>query len=436
MTIARSQERQNKPITTDRKALFGWTMYDFANSAFTTLIVTFIYATYFTKAIAPDEIIGTTLWSRAVTISALAVALLSPVLGALADHNGHRKRYLLFSTMLAVLCAAMLYRPLPGQVMTALVWFSIGNIAFEIGCVFYNSFLPDLAPPEKIGSVSGIGWGVGYIGGLAAMFLAMISMVNPETPWFGLSKELGQNIRATNLLVAVWFGIFSLPMFLLVRETRPRPETPFSPGAVFARLAETFREIRHYRQVFRFLLARLIYNDGLITIFAFGGIYAAGTFGFTFQEIMLFGIVLNIAAGLGAFGFGFCDDRLGGRTTVLISIVGLVAASIMALAATGKAWLWAAGILVGLFSGPNQSASRSLLARMTPTRKENEFFGFFAFSGKFTAFLGPLTLGLLTDIFQSQRAGMTTVLFLFIVGGILLWKVDEQEGVRTARGGS
>jgi UMF1 family MFS transporter len=420
-------------LALDRKAVFGWTMYDFANSAFTTLIVTFIYATYFTKAIAPNEIIGTALWSRAITVSSLTVALLSPFLGAMADHNGHRKRYLLLSTGVAILAAVMLYTPLPGQVAAALFWFVLGNIAFEMGCVFYNAFLPELAPPAKIGFVSGLGWGVGYGGGLAAMLLAMFTMVNPETPWFGLSRDLGQNIRATNLLVAGWFALFSLPMFLLVREKRGnQAPSPDSPAAVARRLAATFRAVRRYRQVFRFLLARLLYNDGLITIFAFGGIYAAGTFGFSFQEIMLFGIVLNFMAGLGAFAFGFCDDRLGGRATILISLAGLVIAAGMALAAASKPWLWAAGILVGIFAGPNQSASRSLLARMIPRKKENEFFGFFAFSGKFTAFLGPLTLGILTELFQSQRVGMSVVLVLFVLGGLLLLKVDEQGGIKAA----
>jgi UMF1 family MFS transporter len=426
----------NQAISLDKKALFGWTMYDFANSAFTTLIVTFIYATYFTKAIAPDPIIGTTLWSRAIAVSSLAVALLSPFLGAMADRSGHRKRYLLISTGVAIFCAIMLYRPLPGQVMAALVWFILGNIAFELGNVFYNAFLPDLAPPEKIGSISGLGWGVGYIGGLAAMLLAMISMVNPETPWFGLSRELGQNIRATNLLVAGWFTLFSLPIFLLVKEKQSGPTSPFSVAGVSTQLVTTFREIKKYRQVFRFLLARLFYNDGLITIFAFGGIYAAGTFNFSFQEIMIFGIVLNLMAGLGAFAFGFCDDRLGGRKTVLISLAGLIVASTMALTATSKPWLWAAGILIGIFAGPNQSASRSLLARMIPREKANEFFGFFAFSGKFTAFLGPLALGILTDLFQSQRVGMSVVLVLFILGGLLLLPVDEREGIRAALDGN
>ena len=419
----------------DKKALFGWVMYDFANSAFTTLIVTFIYAAYFTKAIAPNEIDGTILWLRGVTVSALAVALLSPLLGAMADRGGHRKRYLLFSTILAIVCSVMLYRPLPGQVMPALIWFVIGNIAFEIGCVFYNAFLPDIAPPEKIGRVSGIGWGLGYVGGLTAMFLAMVSLVNPEQPWFGFSREFGQNIRATNLLVAIWFGVFSLPLFLFVKEKESSITSP-PPGAngsLFSGFAATFFEIRKYRQIVRLLLARLIYNDGLITIFAFGGIYAAGTFHFSFQEIMYFGIVLNITAGLGAFVFGFFDDWLGGKITVQVSLIGLIVASLIAVVTDSKTLFWLAGILVGIFSGPNQSASRSLLGRLVPQDMENQFFGFFAFSGKFTAFLGPLLLGILTDMFASQRAGMMIVIVFFIVGGLLLTRVDEQEGLAAAK---
>ncbi|MBU0674350.1 MAG: MFS transporter [Proteobacteria bacterium] len=426
---------QDLQVTTDKKTIFSWAMYDFANSSFTTLIVTFIYATYFTKAIALDEITGTTLWSRGVTISALAVALLSPYFGAMADISGHRKRYLIISTIIAVLCATLLYFPRPGQTVQALTWFILGNIAFEMGCVFYNAFLPEIAPLDKIGSVSGFGWGLGYLGGLAAMMLAMVTMVNPETPWFGLTRELGQNIRATNLLVAVWFGLFSLPMFLFIKGNPPRGKAgdSVSPGSIFKELAATFREIRKYRQVFRFLLARLIYNDGLITIFAFGGIYAAGTFGFTFQEIMVFGIVLNIAAGLGAFAFGYCDDHLGGKTTILISLIGLIVAAMIALSATDKNYLWLAGVLIGLFSGPNQSAGRSLLARMIPPERETEFFGFFAFSGKFTAFIGPFFLGVLTELFQSQRAGMSIVLLLFLAGTALLLTVDEREGIRAVR---
>lgn len=504
-------------------AIFSWSMYDFANSAYTTLIVTFIYATYFTKAIAPNEIIGTELWSRAVSITAITVAILSPIMGAIADRGGYRKLFLFLFTVLAVLGSAMLYWAYPGQMMKALVWFVIGNIAFEIGGVFYNAFLPDIAPKNRIGRISGYGWSLGYVGGLGAMFLAMILFVNPIKPSFGqvqtsslpeagektewaslalseiesttgyqvfefngeryevrgismdeyamatgirvLSEEgemstfsrdtvdklnamlgydlwekankVGNNIRATNLLVALWFALFSIPIFIFVREDKstmnPKGVPVISSG--FKQLYTTFHEIKHFNEIVKLLVARLFYNDGLVTIFAFGGIYAAGTFGFTFQEIMLFGIVLNITAGLGAFVMGFMDDKSGGKRTINFSLWALICATFLAIFAPSKTYFWLAGILVGIFSGPNQAASRSLMGRFVPPDKENEFFGFFAFSGKATAFLGPMILGLLTSAFHSQRAGVSIVLVFFLIGLWLLRQVDEEEGIRIANRG-
>lgn len=414
--------------------IFSWTLYDFANSAFTTLIVTFIYSTYFTKEIAANEIEGTVLWSRAINLSAICVALLSPLLGAIADQGGYRKRFLFISTLIAVVCSAMLYTVLPGEVMQALIWFVAGNIAFEISMVFYNAFLPDISTNKNIGRISGYGWSFGYAGGLLAMFIAMIGLVNPETPWFGLSKASGQHIRATNLLVAGWYMFFALPIFIFLKDRKPAGTliTKRSITGSFKELHKTFKMINKYRQVVRLLIARLIYNDGLVTIFAFGGIYAAGTYKFSFEEIMIFGVVLNVSAGIGAFIMGFADDRLGGKITIQISLWALILAAVIAVSADSKLLFWIAGITVGFFAGPNQSASRSLMGRFIPLRHKNEFFGFFAFSGKLTAFLGPLFLGVFTDLFQSQRAGVATVILFFAVGSLLLSRVDEEEGIRTA----
>ncbi|MGB5999802.1 MAG: MFS transporter, partial [Thermoanaerobaculia bacterium] len=281
--------------------------------------------------------------------------------------------------------------------------------------------------------ISGWGWALGYAGGLLALVVALFALIRPEVPLFGFSTENGENIRATNLLVAAWFAVFSLPIFLWVREDKSRITTSGSVlDASFKQLATTLKEIREYKQIFRFLIARLVYNDGLVTIFAFGGIYAAGTFGFTLQEIMIFGIVLNVAAGLGAFVLGFLDDRLGGKRTIQISLWGLSIATLIAVLAPHKWMFWVAGIMVGIFAGPTQSASRSLMGRFVPPDKENEFFGFFAFSGKATAFLGPFMLGLLTQIFGTQRAGISIVLALFVLGFLLLRTVDEEEGIRAA----
>ncbi len=417
----------------DRRSVWSWALFDFANSPFTTLVVTFIYSKYFAQGIAPDDITGTVLWSRGVTVSALVVAGLSPFLGALADRGGYRKRFLLLATYTCIAGSVALFWVVPGQVMTALICFVVANIGFELGMVFYNAFLPDIAPADRIGRISGYGWALGYLGGLLALIVALVTLVQPETPWFGLSKEAGQNIRASTLLVAGWFALFSLPMFLWVKEDKSQISRG---GQIFSdttrQLRNTFRQIREYRQIMRFLLARLLYNDGLVTIFQFAAIYAGVVFGFEFRELLIFGIVINVMSGLGAFGLGFLDDYLGGKRTIQISLVGLVVATVAAVLAPNRAWLWFGGILVGIFAGPNQSASRSLMGRFVPPDKENEFFGFFAFSGKLTAFLGPFLLGVLTQTFDSMRVGIAVVLVLFAAGLSLLSWVDEKEGIEAA----
>lgn len=404
-------------------------MYDFANSAFTTLVVTFIYATYFARAIAQDSVAGQSLWGVGVTVSSIVIALLSPYAGAIADRGGYRKRFLFIATACCILGTVGLFFPTDGDVTFALTVFIVANVAFEMGIVFNNAFLPDLAPANKIGRISGYAWGLGYLGGLLCMAIALVGFVLPDAPWFGLPKD-GTHVRATNLLVALWFAVFSIPMFLYV----PEPRVVGAREGSLIRLANrqflnTFREVRRYRQVVRLLVARLFYNDGLITIIAFGAIFADGVFGFGTEKILYFGILLNVMAGLGAFLFGFLDDRLGGKRTILLSVVGLFFASLLAVLTETEALFWVAGSVVGLLMGPNQSASRSLMGRFVPDDKESEFFGFFAFSGKATAFIGPSMLAWMTTAFESQRIGISVVLVLFAIGGLLLVRVDEQEGI-------
>jgi UMF1 family MFS transporter len=250
----------------------------------------------------------------------------------------------------------------------------------------------------------------------------------PAGPWFGFSTEGGENIRATNLMVALWLIVFSLPIFFFVRE-RPvaRPAVRAVIRGSFEQLASTFREIRKHKEAVKFLLARLLYNDGLVTIFSFGGIYAQGVFGFTLADVLIFGIVINLAAGIGAIAMGYVDDWLGAKPTIIVSLVGLLSAGVLGVVATDPAWFWLAGILIGIFSGPNQAASRSLMGRYTPHGLENEFFGFFAFSGKLTAFIGPLLVGVVTGVTQSQRAGMIVVVVLLVIGLLLLIPVREPD---------
>jgi len=420
-----SQSMSAFKVQSKKKSIAAWCFYDWANSAFTTLVVTFLYATFFAENFAEDSGRGTALWSRSITLSALAVAGLAPIAGRLAD-CGDRRRYLIACVLVCVGFTTALTFVQPGQpyaVITALALFIVANVAFELSLVFYNAFLPSLAAPDQIGKISGYGWGLGYVGGLCTLGIALLGFVS-ETPWFGMPTENGFNIRATNLLVAGWFLVFAIPTFIYLRDD-DTSRSPVRLRGVFSDLLQTFRSLRKYREISIFLIARLLYNDGLVTIFAFGGIYAAGTFGFTFQELATFGIVINLGAGIGALLFGFVDDRIGGKKTIAVSLVALIAATILGALAPNRTWFWVAAVLVGVFAGPNQSASRSLMARLVPSQHEGEFFGVFAFSGKVTAFLGPLLLGLVADAY-GQRMGMASLLVFFVFGGIILWRVDEK----------
>jgi UMF1 family MFS transporter len=421
------------------KTVWSWAFFDWANSAFTTLIVTFVYATYFTGAFAPNKDVGTLWWGWAVSGSAILIALLSPILGAAADKAGARKLFLWWSV---VICAAgtvalAFVTPSGGRsAAIALTVFALANVAFEVGMVFYNSFLPEISSQEKIGRVSGYGWGLGYIGGLLCMAVALVGFVGfPGMDAFlGITKEGAWHVRSTNFLVAGWFLLFALPLFKNVPEARRGP-VKFDVMGSFRELRETFTHILRYRETFRFLLARLVFNDGLVTIFAFGAIYASGTFGMNETDILLFGIALNLASGFGAFVFGVVDDKVGGKQTIMMTLLLLSMAAMMAVWAPTATWFWVAGIMIGLFVGPNQSASRSLMGRFVPEKHQAEFFGFFAFSGKATAFMGPLLLGWATNAFHTQRAGVATVLLFFVVGGILLARVDEAAGIAAAKAG-
>jgi len=425
------------PKRADVRGLVSWALYDWANSAFPTVVVTFVFATYFTQSVSPDPLTGTKQWALAMSASALAVAVMGPVFGAIADHSGARKPWLGVFTVLCIIASAALWwvRPEPGFAMLALLVAGFGNFAFETGMVFYNAMLPGLAPPSRIGRISGWGWGLGYAGGLLCLALVLLALVRPEVPWFGLSRDGAENIRASALLVAAWYAVFAVPLFVF---TADRPVSGLGLGAAVVRglgeLRQTVRNVRALGHIVRFLIARMIYTDGLNTLYAFGGIYAAGTFGMDFSELIVFAIAMNVTAGLGAAGFGWVDDWIGPKKTVLIAICGLALFGGALIVVEGKTLFWAFGLPLGLFVGPAQAASRSMMARMAPPELTTEMFGLYALSGKATAFLGPALLGWVTVAADSQRAGMATILVFFAVGFVLLLKVPETPGIASADG--
>lgn len=426
-------------VKDNKKIIWSWALYDFANSAFTTLVVTFIYGTYFTKSIAPDDLTGTNWWSYSISFCAVLVAILSPFIGALADGFAIRKRIMLITTLVCVVATSLLFFP-TSNMFLAIAIFTVANISFELGTVFCNAYLAEIASPKKIGKVSGFSWSLGYLGGLIALLIALFLFVDVDVAPFGLDKETGEHIRATNILVALWFLVFSIPFFVNIKEIRSKKGS-FSVMAkqAYANLLITFKEIKKYKKVRNFLIARLVYNDALITVFALGGIYASVTIGFTFEEILFLGIVLNLLAGLGAFLFGLVDDKWTSQRIIKISIAFLIIACLIASLApelpglcelifggdsipdwfNSKNIFWIAAIFIGFFAGPNQSSSRALMSKITPEDKQNEFFGFYAFSGKATAFLGPLLFAWSSQFFESQQAGLLAIMLMFYLGYLL-----------------
>lgn len=410
-----------KPAST--RALIAWSFYDWANSAFPTTVISFVFAAYFAKAVAPTEELGQVWWSWGVGVSALVVAIIAPVLGAIADKDGRRKPWIAAFTLLCIAATAGLWfiRPEAELAIMALVLVGLANVGFEMSSVFYNAMLPSLAPADRLGRWSGWAWGIGYAGGLAMLAICLFGFVQAETPLFGVGKEDAANVRVTSVAVAVWFAVFSLPMFLMTPDSpgQGRPMTE-SVREGLTQLAATFSRVRDYRDIAVFLLARVLYIDGLTTLFVVGAIFAGTVFGLTFEEIILFGIAINVFSGVGAALFGWVDDLIGPKPTILISIAGLVLLVVGLLMVESKTLFWIFGLPLGLFVGPIQAASRTMMAQLAPPELRGEMFGLFAFSGKATAFVGPILLGSVTAITGSQRIGMGVIVAMLIGGGLLL----------------
>ena len=407
---------------TPRRAVAAWVLYDFADSAFATVVATFVVATYFTQAVAPDPITGTAQWATMQAIAGLLIALLAVPMGALADSGGRRAPMLGLCIAVMSLSTISLWwvRPDPAYVPLALILVAAGTVAFEVATVFYNAMLPDLAPPNRLGRLSMIAWGIGYIGGLACLVTALLLLVMPDPAPFGLDKSQAEHIRAAAVLAGLWVAAFAWPAVAFIPERTAR--TPWRPAlrASLAELKTTLRAAVRNRNLLSLLVSRMLFIDGLVTLFAFGGIYAAGEFAFSAQDVLIFGIGLNITAGIGVFAFAAIEDRIGAKTTVLASLTALIALALPLLLVKDPIWFWALGLALGLFVGPAQAASRSLMAHMAPPDARAAWFGLFALSGRVTAFLGPAALALATTAFQSQRAGMAVILILLAAGALAL----------------
>ncbi|MFW5836870.1 MAG: MFS transporter, partial [Desulfovibrionaceae bacterium] len=377
-------------MSAGRRGLAAWALYDWANNGFSTVVLTFVFAPYFTERVAGDTAAGSNLWGNMLAASNLLAALSGPVLGAAADRMGRRKPWIGAFTGLCAAATAGLWlaKPEPVWIWPALALMFTAASASQLAMIFYNAMLPDLAPAGRVGRWSGWGWGLGYAGGLACLGLSWLLFLGDDSL---VGLQGASAVRAVVVLAALWYALFSLPLLVFSPE-RPGGGEPLGRAARrgLGQLRESLGRLRRRPGLLRFLAARMLYNDGLVTLFAFGGVYAAGTFGLNEGETLLFGVLLSATAGAGALGFSWIDDAVGPRRTILAALGCMMAIGAVLVLTRSTAVFWVFSAVLGLFVGPVQASSRSWLAQAAPAEMRGELFGLYALSGKLTAFAGPL----------------------------------------------
>lgn len=402
------------------KQVLSYCSYDWANSALATVIFTFVYSVYFSRGIVGNETEGASLWAYATGIGGFLVAVSAPFIGARVDRAARKKTALFILTVITALLCGLLafFPPENSSVFPVLLTLVILTWSFEAGQAIYNSLMNDFPDPSMTGRLSGWSWAAGYFGGLFCLIIALIGFIGlgDMAGLFGIPADDSWNVRSTTFLVAVWLILFSIPLFLFY-NTRPiedkARDTYVSP------IKDILNFVAHMTKtpgIIRFLIGSLFYRDGLVTLFAVGGIYASGTFGMSFTEILIFAIGLNITAGLGAFGFSFMDDKIGARNVIITSLIGLILCGLALILVTDKTVFLVLALGLGIFIGPLQASSRSLFSRLLPYENSASGFGFYALTGKSVSFLGPLIFGLTVDITDSQRAGIFTIILFWIIG--------------------
>lgn len=412
-----------------RKVINSWVMYDWANSAFATTVMAAILPVYYSK-VAGATLSGnkpTFYWGYTVSIALIITAFLSPIMGAIADFTGAKKRFLMMFAAIGILFTALLYFVTTGDWLMASLLFIISNVGFAVSDVFYNSLLPHVAKPEDIDQVSTRGYAFGYIGGgiLLAINVLMIQ--------FMADGQLAA--RLSFVSVSIWWAVFTTPLILNVKEPSPASNTfetsnPISAG--FKRLDKTFRDLRQYRQLLIFLFAFWIYNDGIGTIIKMATIYGA-EIGIGVNTLIGTLLMTQFVGIPFSFGFGWLAKQIGNKSCIYIGLIVYTLISICGYFISTAWHFWVLGFMVGTVQGGTQALSRSLYGSMLPRAKTAEFFGFYGMSSKFAGIFGPLIFSIVAQISGTSRLGIVFLVIFFSVGAILLSRVDVEQGIHRAR---
>lgn len=406
-----------------RREIVAWAMFDFANSSYTTIVVTFFFSLVFTQLIAAGPA-ADLWWGRALWASNGIVLLLSPLVGAIADESGRKKAFLFVTYVVCIAATAALWFVQPGAIALALTLFIVSNVAFSFGENFAGAFLPEISTPDTIGRISGFGWGLGYFGGLLSLALVF------PLARAGIELANYENLRLIWPVTGAFFLVAGLPTFLILRERAPRKSERFAYYLRngFGRLATTWREASTFRELVRFLGVFFVFSIGLTSTIAFFGVYAGRTLGFTVTELFLLGALLQIPSAAGAILFGLVQDRLGARRTLQIALGLWIFVSVVVAMASEKRTFWAIAMLAGLGIGSVQASSRALVGAFSPVVKSGEFFGLWGLAGKAAYACGPLVFGWVSAMTGSQRASVWVNGTFFLAGFLGLYAVDEARG--------
>ena len=420
------------PVT--RRERFAWCMYDFANSGYTTAILTAIFNAYFVGVIAAGQGSGdaTLLWTLAMAAANALVLISAPVVGAIADYSGAKKRFLTATTIGCVVFTALLYFAGPGDIALAVVLVILATFMFSSGENLIAAFLPEISTPETMGRLSGYGWALGYFGGLLALVLCLAYVAHAEAQ----GMEAAQYVPVTNLIVAALFALAALPTLLWLRERATVTESFDSSHIVrqgFSRLRATLREARLHIDLFRFLASLTTYYAGIYIVIVLAAVYAQEVMGFQTKDTIILIMVVNVTAAAGAFLFGHLQDRIGSKRCIAITLLIWIAAIVCAYFAVDEFLFWVAANLIGTALGGAQSAGRALVGQFTPHGRQGEFFGLWGLATKLSAIIGPLTYGGMVYLFAGDhRIALLSTLAFFVLGLAMLATVDEQRGRKAA----